>query len=259
MSLHHSPSRLRSRRNDDDDENLLINLLILEMDKDELVPIILGRPDHSGTALPRHGKSRDRRTRREIKFKEQWVDTVNHDGKWIEEEEEEDFDNALTVSFYPRAEPVEPLEWKTLENRLKPSIVISSALSTDEKNRLLELLRNHKWAIAWSIADIKGIDSSFCTHKILMEDEFKPSVHPQRRVNPNIKEVVKKEVIKLLDAGLIYPISDTPMDTFISLSPRKFKRKPHSPALTGHLHTDECPSDYALPRQRFKDALRQYS
>ncbi|GJV47049.1 putative reverse transcriptase domain-containing protein [Tanacetum coccineum] len=43
-----------------------------------------------------------------------------------------------------------------------------------------------------------------------MEDEFKPSVHPQRRVNPNIKEVVKKEVIKLLDAGLIYPISDTP-------------------------------------------------
>ncbi|GKA78822.1 retrovirus-related pol polyprotein from transposon TNT 1-94 [Tanacetum coccineum] len=43
-----------------------------------------------------------------------------------------------------------------------------------------------------------------------MEDEFKPSVQPQRRVNPNIKEVVKKEVIKLLDAGLIYPISDSP-------------------------------------------------
>ncbi|GKE81680.1 hypothetical protein Tco_1551680, partial [Tanacetum coccineum] len=169
---------------------------------------------------------------------EQWVDTVNHDGKWIEEEEEEDSNNALAVSFYPRAEPVEPLEWKTLENRLKPSsveppelelkelpehleyaflqennqlpVVISSALSTDEIKRLLEVLRNHKGVIAWSIADIKGIDSSFCTHKILMEDEFKPSVQPQRRVNPNIKEVVKKEVIKLLDAGLIYPISNSP-------------------------------------------------
>nr|GEY98132.1 hypothetical protein [Tanacetum cinerariifolium] len=43
-----------------------------------------------------------------------------------------------------------------------------------------------------------------------MEDEFKPSVQPQRPVNPNIKEVVKKEVIELLDAGLIYPISDSP-------------------------------------------------
>ncbi|GJX37165.1 hypothetical protein Tco_0250468 [Tanacetum coccineum] len=64
--------------------------------------------------------------------------------------------------------------------------------------------------IAWSIMNIKGIDSSFCTHKILMEDKFKPSVQPQRRVNPNIKEVVKKEVIKLLDTGLIYPISDSP-------------------------------------------------
>ncbi|GJU53295.1 reverse transcriptase domain-containing protein [Tanacetum coccineum] len=72
-------------------------------------------------------------------------------------------------------------------------LVISSALSTDKKTRLLEVLRNHKGAIAWSIADIKGIDSSICTHKILMEDEFKPSVQPQRRVNPNIKEVVPKK------------------------------------------------------------------
>ncbi|GKA36980.1 hypothetical protein Tco_0723545 [Tanacetum coccineum] len=165
-----------------------------------------------------------------------------------EEEENEGSNNALTVSFYPKAEPVEPLEWKTLENRLKPSsveplelelkelpehleyaflqennqlpVVISSALSTDEKNRLLEVLRNHKGAIAWSIVDIKGIDSSFCTHKILMEDEFKPSIQPQRRVNPNIKEVVKKEVIKLLDAGLIYPISDSPWVP-VQLIPKK--------------------------------------
>ncbi|GKA23819.1 putative nucleotidyltransferase, ribonuclease H [Tanacetum coccineum] len=169
---------------------------------------------------------------------EQWVDAVNHDEKWTEEEEEEDFNEVLAVSFYLRTEPVEPLEWKAPKNRLKPSsveppklelkelpehlecaflkennqlsVVISSALSTIEKARLLEVLRNHKGAIAWSIADIKGIDSSFCTHKILMEDEFKPSVQTQRRLNPNIKEVVKKEVIKLLDAGLIYPISVSP-------------------------------------------------
>ncbi|GJW05393.1 reverse transcriptase domain-containing protein [Tanacetum coccineum] len=122
------------------------------------------------------------------------------------------------VSFYPRQEKVEPLEWKAPENRLKPSIseppnlelkelpehleyaflqgddqlpmVISSTMSIHEKAKLLEVLRNHKGAIAWSVADIKGIDSSFCTHKILIEDECKPTVQPQRRVNPNIKEVV---------------------------------------------------------------------
>ncbi|GJQ99815.1 reverse transcriptase domain-containing protein [Tanacetum coccineum] len=59
-------------------------------------------------------------------------------------------------------------------------MVISSALSTIEKSRLLKVLRNHKGAIVWSIVDIKGIDSSFCTHKILMEDEFKPSC-PKKR------------------------------------------------------------------------------
>ncbi|GJX99359.1 reverse transcriptase domain-containing protein [Tanacetum coccineum] len=109
------------------------------------------------------------------------------------------------------------------ENNQLP-VVISSALSTDEKTRLLEVLRNHKGAIAWSIMDIKGIDSSSCTHKILMKDEFKPSVQPQRRVNPNIKEVVKKEVIKLLDAGLIYPISDSPWVFWILSNPYRFWR-----------------------------------
>ncbi|GKA25170.1 putative reverse transcriptase domain-containing protein [Tanacetum coccineum] len=173
--------------------------------------------------------------------KEQWVDIVNHDGKWTEDEEEADSNKALAVSFYLRTEPVEPLDWKSSENRLKPSsveltehleytflqennqlpLVISSALSIDEKTRLLEVLRNHKGAIAWSIVDIKGIDSSFCTHKILMEDEFRPSVQPQRQVNPNVKEVVKKEVIKLLDAGLIYPISDSPWVSPVQVVPKK--------------------------------------
>nr|GEZ67923.1 reverse transcriptase domain-containing protein [Tanacetum cinerariifolium] len=60
------------------------------------------------------------------------------------------------------------------------------------------------------ISDIKGIDPRFCTHKILIEDDYKPAVQSQRRVNPKIQDVIKKEVIKLLDAGMIYPISDSP-------------------------------------------------
>ncbi|GKC15508.1 putative nucleotidyltransferase, ribonuclease H [Tanacetum coccineum] len=115
----------------------------------------------------------------------------------------------------------EHLEYTFLQEKNQLLVVISSALSTVEKARLLEVLRNHKGAIAWSITDIKGIDSSFCTHKILMEDEFKPSVQPQRRVNPNIKEVVKIEVIKLLDARLIYPISDSPWVSPVQVVPKK--------------------------------------
>nr|GEY28911.1 DNA-directed DNA polymerase [Tanacetum cinerariifolium] len=74
----------------------------------------------------------------------------------------------------------------------------------------IEVLKSHKMAIVWKITDIKGIDPRFCTHKILMEEDYKPAVQSQRRVNPKIHEVIKKEVIKLLDAEMIYPIFDSP-------------------------------------------------
>nr|GFB88900.1 transposon Ty3-I Gag-Pol polyprotein [Tanacetum cinerariifolium] len=63
--------------------------------------------------------------------------------------------------------------------------------------------------IAWKLSDIKGINPEFCSHKILLEEDFTPAVQHQRRVNPKIHDVIKQEVIKLLDAGLIYPISDS--------------------------------------------------
>ncbi|GJY89696.1 reverse transcriptase domain-containing protein [Tanacetum coccineum] len=102
------------------------------------------------------------------------------------------------------------LEYAFLEGTNKLPVIIAKNLKDDEKARLLKVLKSHKRAIAWKISDIKGIDPQFCTHKILMEDDFKPAVQHQRRVNPKIHEVIKKEVIKLLDAGLIYPISDSP-------------------------------------------------
>ncbi|GJW38616.1 reverse transcriptase domain-containing protein [Tanacetum coccineum] len=66
-------------------------------------------------------------------------------------------------------------------------------------------MKNRKQAIAWKLSDIRGIDPEFCSHKILLEDDYQPSVQHQRRVNPKIHDVIKKEVEKLLDAGLIYP------------------------------------------------------
>ncbi|GKB13853.1 hypothetical protein Tco_0847776, partial [Tanacetum coccineum] len=92
----------------------------------------------------------------------------------------------------------------------KLPVIIAKDLSLIEKEKKLGVLKEHKRAIAWKISDIKGNHPSYCTHKILMEEDYKPIFQYQRRVNPNIKEVVKKEVVKLLDAGLIYPISDSP-------------------------------------------------
>nr|GEY51631.1 reverse transcriptase domain-containing protein [Tanacetum cinerariifolium] len=69
----------------------------------------------------------------------------------------------------------------------------------------------------------RGINPKFCTHKTLMEEDYKPTVQHQRRVNPKIHDVdvIKKEVEKLLDAGLIYPISDSPWVSPVHCVPKK--------------------------------------
>ncbi|GJX20919.1 reverse transcriptase domain-containing protein [Tanacetum coccineum] len=80
---------------------------------------------------------------------------------------------------------------------------------------------SHKRAIAWKLSDITSINPEFCTHKILMEEDYKPAVQHQRRVNPKIHDVIKKEVEKRLDAGLIYPISDSPWVSPVHCVPKK--------------------------------------
>ncbi|GJV48017.1 reverse transcriptase domain-containing protein [Tanacetum coccineum] len=75
----------------------------------------------------------------------------------------------------------------------------------EEKAALIKVLQSHKRAIAWKLSDIKGINPEFCTHKILMEEDYIPAVQHQRRVNPKIHDVIKKEVEKLLDAGINLP------------------------------------------------------
>ena len=88
-------------------------------------------------------------------------------------------------------------------------MIISSKLSTLEEEKLIRVLKDYKKAIGWTIADIKGISPSTCMHRILLEEDAKPSIQAQRRLNPLMMEVVKKEILKLLDVGIIYPISDS--------------------------------------------------
>nr|GEX89806.1 hypothetical protein [Tanacetum cinerariifolium] len=105
------------------------------------------------------------------------------------------------------------LEYVFLEGDNKVPVIIAKDLSVEEKTALITVLKSYKRAIAWKLSDIKGIDPEFCTHKILMEEDFESVVQHQRRVNPKIHDVIKNEVLKLLDAGLIYPISDCPWKT----------------------------------------------
>ncbi|GJS45427.1 reverse transcriptase domain-containing protein [Tanacetum coccineum] len=110
-------------------------------------------------------------------------------------------------------------ELKVCDNKLP--VIIAKDLSVEEKSALIMVLKSHKRAIAWKLFDIKGINPNFYTHRILMEEDYKLAVQHQRRVNPKIHDVIKKEVEKLLDAGLIYPISDSPWVSPVHCVPKK--------------------------------------
>ncbi|GJX17621.1 reverse transcriptase domain-containing protein [Tanacetum coccineum] len=105
-------------------------------------------------------------------------------------------------------EPPTNLELKPLPDNLEyvfleePSflpVILSSQLSKEKKNKLISVLKKHKQAFAWKTTDIPGICLSFCKHKIQLLDDKKPVVQKQRMLNPNMQEVVKKEIVKLLD------------------------------------------------------------
>ncbi|KAM1771992.1 hypothetical protein ACFX11_046742 [Malus domestica] len=100
-------------------------------------------------------------------------------------------------------------------------VIISSQLTAEEMEKLIRVLKDHKTAIAWSITDIKGINPATCMHKILLEEGAKPTREAQRRLNPLMMEVVKKEVIKLLDVGIIYPISDSKWVSPVHVVPKR--------------------------------------
>ncbi|GKC75333.1 reverse transcriptase domain-containing protein [Tanacetum coccineum] len=113
------------------------------------------------------------------------------------------------------------LEYVFLEEPSFLPVIISSQLSKEKKNKLISVLKKHKQAFAWKMTDILGICPSFCKHKIQLLDDKKPVVQKQRRLNPNMQEVVKKEIMKLLDTGIIYPIADSPWVSPIHCVPKK--------------------------------------
>ena len=116
--------------------------------------------------------------------------------------------------------PVE-LKYAFLEDNEQCPVVISSLLTIVQEQNLLHLLKRNKQALGWKISDLKGINPSICTHRIYLEEESKAVRQPQRRLNPHLQEVVRIEVLKLLQAGIIYPISDSTWVSPTQVVPKK--------------------------------------
>ena len=137
---------------------------------------------------------------------------------------------ASPSQFTPSIEKPPIVEEKQLPNHLRYAylgeestlpVIIPSSLFDMEEEKLLKTLKEHKEAIGWSLADIKGIRPSICMHRILLEEDSKLTVDAQRRLNPSIKEVVRKEVLKWLNAGVIYPISNSSWVSPVQVVPKK--------------------------------------
>ncbi|RVW25089.1 Gag-Pol polyprotein [Vitis vinifera] len=182
-----------------------VDFIVLDTDptvkEANLVPIILGRPFlATSNAIINSNHSGRRRGPEELCI----IDTL------VEEHCNQNMQDKLNESLVDFEE----------ENNQCP-VVISSSLTSHQENCLMEVLKRCKKAIGWQISDLKGISPLVCTHHIYMEEEAKPIRQFQRRLNPHLQEVVRAEVLKLLQAGIIYPISDSPWVSPTQVVPKK--------------------------------------
>ncbi|CAM8959678.1 unnamed protein product [Rhodiola kirilowii] len=133
-------------------------------------------------------------------------------------------------TFLPSVMQAPKIELKPLPGHLKYTflgdndtllVIIKSGLEAGQEQSLIKVLKQHKLAIGWTLADLRGVSPAVCMHRILLEDVAKPSREPQRRLNPIMMEIVQKEIQKLLDADVIYPISDSQWVSPVHVVPKK--------------------------------------
>eukprot|EP00253_Pinus_taeda_P012698 PITA_12698 len=135
------------------------------------------------------------------------------DNELEEDPLKETHDQTIPVTSVANSKIVEIEPGKTLK--------INANLTSEQEEKLIQLLRKYKEAFAWDYPDMKGIDPQICTHHIYIEKDARPVYQPQRRLNPHLKEVVKAELQKLLDVNFIYPISDSKWVSPLVVVPKK--------------------------------------
>ncbi|XP_070049176.1 uncharacterized protein [Nicotiana tomentosiformis] len=141
-----------------------------------------------------------------------------------------DLENRTTTPTKPSIEEPPALELKPLPPHLRYEflghcsnlpVILSSCLTNVQIDSTLAVPQKRKKAIGWTLEDIWGISSTFCMHKINLEDGAKPSIEHQMRLNEAMQEVVKKKIIKWLDVGVVYPISDCSWTSPVQCIPKK--------------------------------------
>ena len=113
------------------------------------------------------------------------------------------------------------LKYAYLDDNETLPVIISNSLTELQEEKLIRVLRDNKSAIGWTLVDIKGLSPTFCTHKITLEPGATTKRDPQRCLNPPMMEVVQKEILKWLEAGVIYPIADSKWVSPIHVVPKK--------------------------------------
>ena len=128
----------------------------------------------------------------------------------------------------PKGDPVfelkqlpDTLKYAYLDEKKIYPVIISANLSEHEENKLLKTLKKHRAAIGYTLEDRKGISPTLCQHKINLEPDAKPVVDHQQRLNLKMKEVVRNEILKLLEAGIIYRIADSKGVSPVNHIPKK--------------------------------------
>ena len=116
-----------------------------------------------------------------------------------------DFNN---VAKDPRMEPVETnVEEHNIGNLAKPKMIkLSSTLPSHIKMQYIELFKEFKDVFSWGYKDLKSYDTSIIQHKSLLKENTKPFKQKLRRINPLLLPLVKAEIEKMHDAGIIVPI-----------------------------------------------------
>jgi hypothetical protein len=100
-------------------------------------------------------------------------------------------------------------------------LYINASLETDQPQKLIQMIQGKSGAFAWDYSDMKWIYPDTCMHCIYTKDQIIPISKPQRRMNPSLKDIVKKELQKLLHANFIYPISDIKWVSPLVIVPKK--------------------------------------
>jgi hypothetical protein len=113
------------------------------------------------------------------------------------------------------------LKYAFINKDRESPIIISDKLSKDETLWLLTILEKHRFAFSYSLEDLKGISLALSTHCIPIHPAYPPSREPQRRLNNAMREVLKKEVLKLFHAGIIYPMPYSEWVSPVQVVPKK--------------------------------------